>query len=184
VRKAREPEERAVVGLDLSLRASAAVWLPRGWAPGDWGRIAAETFDAEAEGEVGSRRICLITWAVRGFVEEVWRRDPSAFPRVAMEQYAFSRNGAHASEIRELGGAVKFTMREKHRAPVESIVASSARKTLLGPLPRMSRKEWKAHLKHELARMGCPLDDEDQRDALVVANRLRHDLGLSCLSVG
>jgi hypothetical protein len=186
LKKERAVEERAVVGLDLSEKASAAVWLPARWQPGDWRSIVAETFDAEAEQEAGGyRRIYVVACAVRGFVEAVWRRDPHRFPAVFVEQYGFSYGSSRAvTGLAELGGSVRFTLRERHKAAVHPLVASSARKLLFGPQRRMARKEWKALVAVELGRMGCPLDDEDQRDAFVVANAARHALGLPCLAHG
>jgi hypothetical protein len=184
VRKAREPEERPVVGLDLSPTATGAVWLPSGWSPGDWGAVVADTFDVEGE----QRDLYQEAIAVLDFIESVWKRTPAKFPSVFYEQYAFSQgNNIRGVEQRELGGMVKFALRERHAARAHPIVASSGRKLLFGPTKKTQtggKDGWKKFIEAELGRMGCSLGDGDQRDALVVANAGRHALGLPCLAQG
>jgi len=182
VRRSREVAERPVVGLDLSPTSTGAVWLPPGWTPGDWGSVVSDTFDAEGE----LRDLFQEALAVLDFVESVWRRVPAEFPVVFHEQYAFSKGGSsRAIQQHELGGMVKFALRDRHAARAHPVVASSARKLIFGPTKKAwvaGPKGWKKYIEAELASMGCPLSDPDQRDALICANAGRHALGLPCLA--
>ncbi len=168
-----------VLGLDLSLRGSAAVLLHHDWdAARPWERISTERFGDE--GELGGQE------RVEGIVEGILklcsgRRVGHAF----VEEHAFNMSaGKHFVARAELVGAAKHRLFVEVDVEVIPVVASSARKLLFGPLPRMDRKTGKAFIKDQLAKMGSPFPDEDSRDAFLVANAGRHSLGLPCLAHG
>ena len=185
MRRARAVAERPVIGFDFSPTSTGAVWLPPGWTPGDWSSIVADTFDTEAEAGDLYAQAC----AALDFVDSTWMRTPAKFPTIFYEQYAFSRgNSSRSIQQHELGGMVKFALRDKHAVVVaHAVVASGARKLLFGPTKRAQvagSKGWKKFIEAELARMGCPLGSADERDAFVAANAGRHALGLPCLAHG
>ena len=164
------------MGLDLSLTGSAAVILFADWTPSKpWKNLARERYDEEGK-LPGVMRAEAVAGAILKFASVY------GVAKAAVEQYAFSFRSDTLTETAELVGAVRLKLYEEIDLELFPVVASSARKTLLGPMPKMSRKEWKAHLKHVFDGWGAPFDDEDTRDAFVVVNRLRHDLGLSCLA--
>ena len=153
---------RAVMGLDLSLRGSAMVVLESDWTPGTWKRTRAERFTM-AGLLAGDERVAAIVEGIHNNIGEVGH----AF----VEQHAFSAGLlSHAMARAELVGAVKRELFRQYRITVVPVVASSARKTLFGKQPRMSRKEWKRFIWAQLDEMGAPFEDEDTRDAFVIAN--------------
>ena len=167
-----------VMGLDLSLRGSAAVVLPKGWNPAKpWEGISFERFGEPGKLE-GEERVDAIVERV-AFLMAAHDVD-----RVFIEQYAFSFSANAITAIAELVGVVKHYVWTHHLTTVVPIVASSARKTFFGPLPRMSRKEVKAFIGFELDKLGAPFANEDTRDAFLVGNAGRHKLGLVCLASG
>ena len=174
----RRVGEDVVMGLDLSLTGSAVAVLPGNWdATNPWAGVTFHRFTEE--GKLAG--LCRQAAIVRGIWQLAVR---TGVKRAYVEQYAFSYVANSITVIAEMVGSVKLELWTSLGIEVVPVVASSARKTLLGPLPKMSRKEVKAHLKHAFAEMGAPELDEDQRDAFVIANRGRHDLGLPCLSCG
>ena len=177
-REEMRPTSLCVMGLDLSLRGSAAVVLPKGWNPAKpWEGISFERFGEPGKLE-GEERVDAIVQRVAFLMGE------HDVDRVFVEQYAFSFSANAITAIAELVGVVKHYVWTHHLTKVVPIVASSARKTFFGPLPRMSRKEVKAFIAHELDKLGAPFANEDTRDAFLVGNAGRHKLGLVCLASG
>ena len=166
--------------MDLSLTGSAIVLLPADWSPGDWRGIGWERFAEEGKLR-GQARPSAIAKAVVSFVRKVEGEEP---PTVFVEQHSFGAKSNSVFDRAELVGAVKHELYTRFGIGVVPIVASHARKVLLGKLPRMTSKEVKAVIKIDLAKMGCELPDEDSRDAFICANAGRHELGLTCLAAG
>jgi hypothetical protein len=180
---------RGVVGFDLSLRAPAACFIPPGWALGDWAcaDFGYETFDPRhevrdeehAELRAAYRRIgAIVHWAA-DFVE--MHQNRHACPvEVFVENYAFSKSSSSVTKLAELGGAMRFHFYVARRTVVRSVVASSARKLILGKLPR---KDVKTVTQQALWDHGAPFADGDQADSFVVANAGLSELGLPFLSL-
>jgi Holliday junction resolvasome RuvABC endonuclease subunit len=173
----RQPPKKSacVLGLDLSLRGSAAVVLPKGWNPADpWKGIVFKRF-----GESGSLEGIKRTDAVVADIDAIM--SGHSVDRVYLEQYAFSFSANAITHIAELVGVIKWYVWQHYLTEVVPIVASSARKTFFGKLPRMERKVLKAFIGFELDKLGAPFANEDTRDAFCIANAGRFALGLPCL---
>lgn len=165
-----------VLGLDLSLRRTAAIVIPYEW-DFEWrslkvcivgGDCADDLRDqhARVEGIVDT----LLDFATR-------HRATHAF----FEQHSFSKGlMAYAMARAELVGVVKWELERHCRMLAVPVVASSARKLLFGKLPA---KDAKKHAVARVTAMGCPLTwKDDEVDATVVANFGRHLLGLPALA--
>lgn len=165
------------MGLDVSLKGTGICVLPTDWAPGDWGSV--KSVRLGDEGELGG--MDRVTEIARRIQERV---SVYGVNRAAIENYAFSFSANAITVVAELVGAIRYELWTGQNLLVRPIVASSARKTLFGAQRRMNRKEVKHFISIEMKKMGCPLESEDERDAFIIANRLRHDLGLPCLAAG
>jgi len=178
----REPDERphhrrvSLMGLDLSPTASAAVAVPLDW-DGDWRRIArltvGESLPRNASDSVRARRCETIATRLVAFarahgVTDAW-----------IEGYAFSR-AEHAHTIAEVSGVVRL---ELVRAGIglHTVPASSARKLLLGKVPR---SEAKAAVYAAFRAAGAPIETFDEGDALAVANFGLSEAGGYCFAQG
>ncbi len=188
-----------LLGLDLSLSASAAVALPADWAPGDWDvpSLVVPAVEVEEDRDAfHARRTGVVANALLRFAVEHGVTD------VYCEGYAYGRQNAREA-LAELGGVVKdyFLRRgrdvwsmtaqtgEVPRPPREWVVRpvnmASARKTLLGKVPskKTSGVPVKDHVNSQLAKMGARFKTMDEGDAFVVANHARMLLGLSHVGV-
>lgn len=162
-----------VIGaLDLSLRGAGMVALPLDWQ-GDWTRIERATVghqlprDAREADRIG--RLVRISGEVVAFVE---RHHCTVG---AIEQYAFAALHSHAHALGELGGVVKVLLSTRVGIAVEPVQAASARKLILGKLPRA---DVKIHTRIALSRMGMPRDwTDDEADAFVIGNWVASALG-------
>ncbi len=189
------------IGFDLSLTAPAAVALPLDWRPGDWQRVRFWLLKPPApkSDDVAGQlvRYAAISQWVLNCYAAVGR--PKQY---AVEAYAFSKNNASASKLMELGGIVRMNL---YYGCLESplpvvVAASSARKTLLGKVPRSDQK---LAVQVALYNVGAPLDpklvegrvkrpkhatsgtyEENVCDALVIANHFLSELGGRFLTVG
>jgi hypothetical protein len=166
----------SVLGLDLSLRRTAAVCIPANWDH-EWSRVwwhvpdSGETPHNPREAIV---RMLKIASAVCFFAQT------QEAEHIFVEGHAFSMGGgAYALERAELVGVVKAALFGDGHT-VTPIVASSARKLLFGKLPA---KGAKVAAFTRLRAMGCPFAwKDDEADAFVIANAGRHALGLPCLA--
>lgn len=168
-----------VMGLDLSLRASAALVIPAGWELGRWNKLVSHVVgsnllqDAD-QGQKLSRLESISDEIVK------FARD-NHVTHVFVEQYAFSQMLTRAHAIGELGGVVKLDLRRKLGLVVMPVVASQARKFLCGTVPRKDSKDF---VIAKLVDMGANFQTDDEGDAFVVANWGLSELGLVALSVG
>lgn len=168
-----------VVGLDLSLTAPAACLIPSGWQIGDWADLEVAAWSPPAPEEPDNldalyRRLSWITSAV---VEFCARR---ARPVVAVEQYAFSRSSSSVTKLAELGGCVRVALWQDGIV-ARPLVAASARKLLLGKLPRKGAKD---ATQIALWGAGCPKAwSGDVLDAFACANLALSDLGVPALTL-
>lgn len=162
-----------LLGLDLSLTAAAAVAVPLDW-DGDWRRVEStvvgmplrrDATDAERARRTETIAAQLVAFARAHCVTQA-----------VIEGYAYAAtHQAHA--LGELGGVVRL---ELVRAGVEirTVPVASARKLLLGRLPRSGPK---LAVCHALRAAGCPSEwGLDELDAFCVANWLLSELGGYC----
>jgi hypothetical protein len=154
-----------VLGLDLSLRGLGMVAVPSDWG-GDWSRIAHKTvghpLTKDAPESARIRRLILLANAVLSFAGE--HRCGSAI----VEQYAFTSQNGQAHALGELGGVVKVYLQEVCKIGLEMVAPASARKLIVGMLPRKGVKDY---VRGELTRMGMPASwTKDEGDAFVGAN--------------
>jgi Holliday junction resolvasome RuvABC endonuclease subunit len=152
----------AIMGLDLSPTASAAVTVPLDW-DGRWSRIdrltVGEHLPRGASDSARARRCETIATRLVAFARS------HGVTIAWLEGYAFSR-ADQAHTIAEVAGVVRL---ELVRAGIEirTVPASSARKLLLGKVPR---SEAKAAVYAALRAAGAPIETYDEGDALAVAN--------------
>jgi hypothetical protein len=175
----------SVIGLDLSLRGTAAVCLHALWRPGDWPaddltmRLG---YNAPPGGdpERAAARLHDIAHAVQRF----HARCAGRFGEVAVyvEDYAFGSTH-RGMALGELGGAVKASM---YRAGVVVVPLSqsTARRFFLNgqKVPR-GKGGMATALAGAFAALPSspPWEDSDRRDAFLVANLARTELGMAGL---
>ena len=155
-----------LLGLDLSLRAAAAVAVPLNW-DGEWRRVLSIVVgeplrrgatDAERIRRAETIAARITSFAVSNGAQQAW-----------IESYAFGQRTA-AHSLGELGGIVRL---ELARAGIELRTAniSSARKLLLG---HARSKDIKVEVFNTLRAAGAALKTFDESDAFCAEN-----LGLS-----
>ena len=136
-----------VIGFDLSLTAPAAVALPIDWRPGDWKRVQSWLLKPKApkgddvRGQI-ERYMIIATWACDVVAQATGIPGAPGHYRAgcAIEAYAFSRNNAQASKLMELGGVVRVGLFTACGIVPETVATSSARKLLLGKVPKSDQK--------------------------------------------
>lgn len=167
-----------VIGLDLSLRNAAAVFIPAGWKPGDW-NVSSWSVGYALKGRDPAERAERMhhiadefrTWIGRGNLKNV---------AVYVEDYAYGLGAKSGIDIAELGGAVKFALYEAGYV-VTPVNQSTARSYLLGKLPQKDR----AQATHAaLKAWGAEFESADIGDAFVVGNYARTNHGLPGLTLG
>lgn len=198
----RRARPRGAVGLDLSLSSPAGVCLPPAWRPGDWRGLLAWSLTTPkvTEGDERARvdRLVDIGAGVTDFILES-HRISGARPAVAIEQYAFSRQSAAVTKLAELGGVVRFLLKQSldfDPIVTRTLTAHQGRQLLLGKVPR---EDPKLYVQAALWKAGAPLEqklvekwtrwkkrgevlwNEDVCDAFVIANVLRAELRLPAL---
>ena len=155
-----------VVGLDLSLTASAACAIRVPWDGKienvEQMEVAGYKLTKDATEREQRERIKSIRRAVLSFC-----RDTNAH-RVVVEDYAFSAQG-QITRLAELCGVVKMALDETFDLHTETVRASQARKLLLQKLPQ---KDSKLFTHVNVRRLGgsAATWTGDEIDALVVAN--------------
>lgn len=167
--------KRALLGLDLSTRAAAAVAVPLDW-DGDFGRVSWEVFGiplkkdaSDFERALRTERIAtgIVRFARAHHVKEAW-----------IEGYAFNQKKA-AHTLGEVGGVVRV---ELVRAGIAISTAnmSSSRVLLLGKLPpRGSDVSAKQESARVLAAAGAPTEWIEQEGLDLVDGYVAVNLGLS-----
>jgi Holliday junction resolvasome RuvABC endonuclease subunit len=169
-----------VVGLDLSLRCSAAVFLPASWSPREpaeglrWTTVGAEVAKGDHAGQ--SARLHKIGRELVDFVRTTGARD------VFVEGAAFNQSAFAGVQLGELAGAVKYALFDDDRIVVVPVNMQRARKLFIGgeKLPKGS-----ASIVAKLVlEMGFPWETSDPGDALCVANYGRGELGMDVMVCG
>jgi len=165
-------EPAIIAALDLSLRGAGLVAMPLDWA-GDWSRVAHATICHKLPREPREADRIGRLVRVSGDVVEFVERHQCTI--AAIEQYAFHALHSHAHSLGELGGVVKVLLTTRVGITVEPVQAASARKLILGKLPR---SDVKIHTRIALSRMGMPKEwTDDEADAFVIGNWVASSLG-------
>lgn len=158
---------RYIAGLDLSINASAVCIIPRTW---DQKLGPVKTFvsanpklpnDAPEDD-----RLDRYEKNARCIADFLWHYPIEA---IYFEQYAFSQGQSKAHALGENGGIIKSLIRQKVKLTPEAVVASSARKTLLGKCPNSGAKEYVRKNVRRLEGSAREWGD-DEIDAFVIAN--------------
>jgi hypothetical protein len=156
-----------VVGLDLSLRASAICALPCPW---DHDMAAARVMhvgaDLTKEATPRDRldRMVTIADALLAFCKDVQAR------RIYIEDHAFGlASTSNANQTIEMTGVVKALLYTEWGIAPEPIHSAKARKILLQQLPR---KDVKKFAQRNVKLLGGQVAEwtEDEIDAFVIAN--------------
>lgn len=170
-----------IVGLDLSLRAAAAAFVPRTFK-GDTKQVKVNTWGYElergaTEARLASRR-AHIADGIRAWIVGMGRT--TLIEHVYIEEYAFSRNSSSATGLHELGAVVKDRLLAQG-LPFTSVPASAARKTMLQKLPKKDSKQF---TEDNVRRLGgeALYWNADEVDAFVVANHGMMLMGWTPLS--
>lgn len=176
---------QVVIGLDLSLSGLGMVAVPAGWDL-RWKQVSYLSLAAPPKDR-----------SVRGLHERYERlaRDVSAWVNHYRLDERFRMQEVHVW-IEQLPGhvppksvpalkksaglhAVVVCQLLKHDIEPRYVDESTARKFLLGKLPRSNRKE---HVVEALKAAGDPFNDNDQRDAFTIANWGLSELGAPALA--
>jgi Holliday junction resolvasome RuvABC endonuclease subunit len=166
-----------VLGLDLSLTSPGMCVIPCGWELGDWGGLHCFTWVPEIFGQTERDRISRIV-GIADFVFAYALQHHAE--HVFVEQYAFSRSSSSVTKLAELGGAVRAKFYWEAQIVLQPVVASQARKLVLGKLPAKDAKKL-THM--ALASAGAGFENGDVADAFVVANFGLSELGLTALTL-
>lgn len=175
---------RKLLALDLSLTGLGMIVMPANWG-GDWTKLSRRTFEHKlpkdaTQGEKTNRLVQLASEVVH-----FAKTNHAAY--AVHEQYAFNQPGGRTFDLGELGGVVKHELFRNLGIITEPVNVMTARKFLLGRLPKKTellpggRKKdsgAKAWAQEGARRAGCPeVWTEDERDAWVVANLRAGELG-------
>lgn len=157
-----------VMGLDLSLRASGVVIIPEGWISCDWNALASCVVGVDVErGKEATEadRISRLLFIADSIVEIARERGVT---HVFVERYAFAK-AWQSHQLGELGGVVKARLAERLGLYPQPVSVASARKLLMGTLPRKTKKV-KDVIRDMLFQAGVDFPTLDESDAFVVAN--------------
>ena len=167
------------VGLDLSLTGPAAAFIPGGWEIGDWRDLEVAAWQPPVPEDPND--LNALYWRLAWIRDRVCEFvDRKAVPVVAIESYAFAARSSSVTKLAELGGVVRVALWERGIV-ARSITASSARKLLLGKLPR---KDAKTATHAALYGAGCPKAwSGDVLDAIAIANLMLSDQGAPALTL-
>jgi len=169
-----------VAGLDLSLCSTGLVAVPHTFAASiDWTTVrhTLVTSDALPNGaSVRERtgRLLAVATAITRWIQA------GPCDVIAIERQAYHMGHAHARELGELTGITCAELLALD-VPIVMVTSSSARKTLLGTVPRSGAKDAVRDL---LRRMGSPWADTDRSDAFAVANHALSESGVPCVMSG
>ena len=173
---------RDVVGLDLSLRRSAACFIPADWEPFvhgevNWRALKTMTVGHDLKKDATPKEKAARLGKIASSISE-WVSEQA---EVAFEDYAYGMAGHSGMMLAELGGAVKYALYTDLNIGVVPVNQSTARKFLLGKLPQKDRA---SVVVAKLEEWGCPFATSDEKDAFVIANYWRTELGMPGLTLG
>lgn len=168
-----------VIGLDLSLRATGVCVIEPSWDPssGSWEGVSASTFGVSLKRDAVERERLARLQQIRDFVTRIVQMQPNAV-RIAVEEYAFSKQPGQAHAIAELGGVVKLSLAERGY-DIKPIPSTAVRKLLLG---KGGGPGIKAAVAEALASVRSPFKDFDECDAFAVANAMRAEIGMPAIT--
>lgn len=156
----------ALMGVDLSTRATAVVACPLNWG-GDWRKVTSEVFgSALTEAASDNDRVARLNDIHHGVKRFAHANNVS---NAFFESYAFSQRTA-AHTLGEVGGVVKIGL-NWIGVMVHTANMSTARKLLLGKVPK---KDPKKAVEHAIRSAGGYFETLDEYDAFTALN-----LGLS-----
>lgn len=158
------------LGVDVSLRGTGLCLLPANWyAHGkpDWSVVKTTTIGygltLDATENERAKRLLHIAGAVKLFAR---RYDAD---HAIIEQYAFSKKGAHTRAIGEVGGCVRVGLFAE-RVDLHVATSSEVRVRLLGSLPPAAKNP-KLPVQRFLRELGAPFAEKpDECDAFALAN--------------
>jgi hypothetical protein len=167
-----------VMGIDLSQSATAAVCVPADWGL-DWSRVERATHvEAGPKNATAALRISALARISNAvaYWAETWK--PT---HVWIEGYPAGGRIFGLDKLAEVGGVVRLLVR-KGGIVAETAPLSTARKLLLGKLPRRDVKA----VVHAAVRSlpGCNLSTGDELDAFVAANYGLSELGHVAIMAG
>jgi hypothetical protein len=159
-----------ILGLDLSLRQTAAVALPAPWTIGDWSAVRTMVVGRPlTKTATEHERIDRLRFIAENVIEFALK----VHARVAfIEGYAFAK-GTQAHSLAELGGHVRVRLRGAG-IEVRTANMASARKLLLGKVPRSDAK---IAVFTALRSTGWQVATLDESDAFACANFGLSELG-------
>jgi hypothetical protein len=159
-----------ILGLDTSLRQSAAVALPLDWTVGDWSAVRSmvvgRSLKKDASEHDKIERLAYLAHELVDFAVKV------GATHAFVEDYSYSRaNQAH--QLGELGGVVRVRLRDAG-VSVHVVPLASARKLLLGKVPRSDAK---VAVFSALRAVGWSVSTLDEADAFACANYALTEFG-------
>lgn len=176
-----------VLGLDLSLRGAGAAVIPKGW---DFKFSSVKVMHTGGELTKAATEVQQVERMDR-IAHELWMfaEENAAEQVVFFENYAYGAgNQSNHMLLAELVGTVRhkwleFTAHNPPRSVPKPIPQATARKTVLGKLPR-GKGTIKPAVRARLLEWGMPDRwTDDEMDAFVVANEGRFRVGLTGLGV-
>jgi Holliday junction resolvasome RuvABC endonuclease subunit len=176
----RKPSTSAVVGLDLSLRCSAAVYLPRDWSPlrptegVEWTTCGYGV--AKDDWHRRNERLRDIAAHLSEFVRAHYT------PHVFVEGSAFAQSAYQGVRLGEGIGAVKAFLLDRLGVSVLPVHMGNARKLFLG-LEKLPKKA-QVLVARRVLEMGFPFPTSDPGDSLVIASYGRTELGMEGIVCG
>lgn len=158
-----------ILGLDLSLASTGAVVIPCGW-DGDWKKTHRATFGRELPARATDLAHIQRLEFVADQIVEFAHANGCSY--AAIESHPWGKSKC-AHSLGALSGVARVAL---HRAGIEVAVVpiSSARKLLLGALPRKSAK---IAVHEHLTKLGATMRTMDESDAFCAANYLSAQLG-------
>lgn len=166
----------SILGLDLSLRGAAAVYIPERWQLCKWQTLRTGVFGGELPKDATpmqkAERLMQIATALYDFADTASRGNDDY--RVYVEDYAYGLAAFSGMRIAELGGAVKLVFCQMGYA-VTPVNISAARKRFLGD--RYVTKGSAVVTHRLLKEMKTGFKTADEGDAFVVANWGLEDAG-------
>lgn len=169
-----------VLGLDLSLRATAAVLLPEDWDPASPDRwdVPSAVFGYSLEKATPREELERLAEIAQGVaVFAVNHRITHAY----VEGAAYGLSARSGVRLAELAGAVKVVLFDLTDVVAVPVSSTTVRKFFLGKLPRKGAAE-ATHAR--LKELGCPWEGSDRGDAILLASYGRSGLGLPGLVCG
>jgi Holliday junction resolvasome RuvABC endonuclease subunit len=172
--------EPVVLGLDLSLKRSAAVCIPARWELGRWRDLGVESYPTDDPEPAPPERQQVerterIEYVAQNVLDFVLRCRPT---HVYVEDYGFSYNSQGVTALAELRGVVRRNVWLETRKMLVPVSTSAVRRVLLG----RNAKHAKVLVQQAFYGAGAPFDNDDECDAAAVAAYGLSELGLTTIS--